>query len=76
MRRINLRDVPDDVYEALVRGAEANHQSVNAFVVSQLMELAKVINLADYMDTYTPPTGTGLTLDDAVDAVREAREAS
>src|SRR5699024_378899 len=31
MKRMNLRDVPDDVYAALVRAAEANRQSLSAF---------------------------------------------
>jgi uncharacterized protein (DUF1778 family) len=76
MKRMNLRDVPDDVYDTLTRGAEAQHQSLNAFVVSQLAELAQVIDIADYVATYQPPSNTGITLDDAVAAVRDVREAS
>lgn len=76
MKRINLRDVPDDVYAAMARGAEANHQSLNAFVVQQLSELARALSIADYVSAYRPPRGTGVTLDDAVAAVREVRESS
>lgn len=76
MKRINLRDVPDDVYEALAEAAEANRQSLNAFVVERLAEAAQVLSIADYLAAYEPPTGTGLTLDDAAAAVREVREAS
>jgi hypothetical protein len=73
---MNLRDVPDDVYSTLVRGAETHHQSLNSFVVSQLAELAQVIDIADYLASYRPPADTGITLDDAVAAVRDVREAS
>lgn len=76
MKRINLRDVPDDVYEALANGAEANRQSLNSFVVDRLTEAAQVLSIADYLATFEPPRGTGITLDDAAAAVREVREAS
>jgi hypothetical protein len=76
MKRMNLRDVPDEVYAALSHGAEANRQSLNAFVVDRLTEVAEVLGIADYVASYQPPQGTGVTLDDAVAAVREVREAS
>ncbi|MEQ7125514.1 hypothetical protein ABN034_13455 [Actinopolymorpha sp. B11F2] len=72
---MNLRDVPDDVYARLSRGAEISHQSLNAFVVERLVELARTLDLADYAATYGPPHGTGISLDDAVAAVRDVREA-
>lgn len=74
--RINLRDVPDEVYTALTRAAHANRQSLNAFVVERLTEVAQVANVAEYVGSYEPPRGTGVTLDDAVAAVREVRETS
>ncbi|WP_250279406.1 hypothetical protein [Frankia sp. Cppng1_Ct_nod] len=73
---MNLRDVPDEIYTVLVEGAVASHQSLNAFVVERLAEVARVIRLADYVASYEPPQGTGVTLDAAVAAVREARDAS
>lgn len=73
---MNLRDVPDDVYAALVEAAEANRQSLSAFVVDRLSEVAQVTRLDDYVASYRPPRGSGLTLDDAIAAVREVREAS
>lgn len=76
MKRMNLRDVPDDVYTALTEAAEANRQSLSAFVVERLTEIAQVTRLDDYMASYQPPQGNGLTLEDATAAVREAREAS
>ena len=76
MKRMNLRDVPDEVYAALTEGAASNRQSLNAFVVERLTEVAHVLNVADYVNSYEPPRGTGVTLDDAVAAVRDVREAS
>ena len=76
MKRMNLRDVPDDVYAALAEAAEANRQSLSAFVVDRLTEVAQVTQLDDYMSSYTPPRGSGVTLEDAAAAVREVREAS
>lgn len=76
MKRMNLREVPDDVYAALVDAAAANRQSLSAFVVDRLSEVAQVTGLADYMAAYPPPQDTGVTLEDATAAVREVREAS
>ena len=76
MKRMNLRDVPDEVYAALAEAAEANRQSLSAFVVDRLTEVAQLAHLADYVAAYVPPQGTGVTLDDAAAAVREVREAS
>jgi uncharacterized protein (DUF1778 family) len=76
MKRMNLRDVPDDVYKALTSAAEANRQSLSAFVVDRLTEVAEVTRLSDYMSTYQEPRGTGVTLEEATAAVREVREAS
>lgn len=76
MRRMNLRDVPDDVYAALAEAAAAQRQSLSAYVVQQLSELARVARIGDYVASYDPPRGSGLTLEDATAAVRETREAS
>jgi hypothetical protein len=76
MKRMNLRDVPDDVYSALAEGAEANRQSLNAFVVDRLTEVARVVTIESYLDSYEPPRNTGIMLDDVVAAVREVRETS
>lgn len=76
MKRMNLRDVPDEVYAALTEAAEANRQSLNAFVVDRLTEVAQVTRLGDYVASYTPPRNSGVTLEDSTAAVREVREAS
>ena len=76
MKRMNLRDVPDDVYAVLVRAAEQNRQSLSGYVVERLNDVVQVLGVADYLDSYAPPRRTGISLDDAVNAVREVREAS
>jgi hypothetical protein len=73
VKRINLRDIPDDVYAALSAGAAANRQSLNAFVVERLAEVVRVLGIPDYLASYEPPHGTGLTLEDVAAAVRDAR---
>ena len=76
MRRMNLRDVPDDVYMALADAAVASRQSLSAYVVDRLAEAAQAARIGGYLNTYQPPSGTGVTLEDAAAAVREVREAS
>ena len=76
MKRMNLRDVPDDVYSALVTAAEDRRQSLSAFVVDRLAEVAQTTRVADYVATYPAPRSTGITTDDAVAAVRDVRQAS
>lgn len=76
MKRMNLRDVPDDVYAALAAAADANRQSLSAFVVERLVEVAQVSRLDAYVASYQPPPGTGVRIEDAAAAVREVREAS
>lgn len=73
---MNLREVSDDVYRALTSAAEANRQSLSAFVVDRLTEAAKVARLSDYTSTHVEPRGSGATLEEATAAVREVSEAS
>ena len=76
MRRMNLRDVPDDVYAALATAAADKRQSLSAFVVDRLAETLQVLRVADYVASFAPPQGTGVSIEEATAAVREAREAS
>lgn len=75
MKRMNLRDVPDDVYAVLTEAAAARRQSLSAYVVEQLTEIARVARLGEYLASYVPPNSSDITLEDATAAVREAREA-
>ena len=76
MKRINLRDVPDEVYAALSSAAGDNRQSMNAFVIDRLTEVARTVSLGDYLARYEPPRDLDTTTEDAVEAVREVRAAS
>lgn len=76
MKRMNLRDVPDDVYKTLASAAEGNRQSLNSFVLDRLAEVARAARVADYVSSYPAPKGTGVTVEDAVAAVRDVRTAS
>lgn len=76
MRRMNLRDVPDDVYEALAAAASERRQSLSAFVVERLTEVAHTLTIGDYLAAYQALPETGISVEEAVDAVREARHAS
>ncbi len=73
---MNLRDVPDDVYAVLAQAAAKNKQSLSAYVVDRLTEVTEVLSVAEYVETYAPPRRTGVSLEDAVNAVREARQVS
>lgn len=42
---MNLREVSDEVYLAQAAGAEANRQSLNAFVVERLTEVAQMLDI-------------------------------
>lgn len=76
MRRMNLRDVPEDVYRALAQSAADNRQSLNAYVVEQLTEVVRMQGVAGYLDSYAPPRRTNVTFEEAVQAVREVRSTS
>lgn len=75
MKRMNVRDVPDEVYAALAEAAAANRQSLSAFVVDRLREIAEVARISDYVSAYRPPA-SGITVEEAVAAIREVRDAS
>jgi len=49
---MNLRDVPDDVAAVLVAAAGGSRQSLSAFVVDRLSEVAQAVRAADCL----PPT--------------------
>jgi hypothetical protein len=76
MKRMNLRGVPDDVYANLLGAAESSRQSLNAYVVERLTEVARAARVVDYLATYPKPSRTRITLEEAAEAVREVREAS
>ena len=72
MRRMNLRDVPDDVYAALAAAAAARRQSLNAYVLDRLTEAAEVASIRAHLDAYEPPDVT-FTTEEIVAAIHEGR---
>lgn len=44
--------------------------------VDRLTEVAKTTRLGDYVASYPSPAGSGISLEDAVSAVREVHDAS
>jgi hypothetical protein len=76
MQRMNLGEVPDDVDAVLVAATEGCRQSLSAFVVDRLIEVAQAVCVPDWVATYPAPRGTGVTADDVVAGVGAVCEAS
>lgn len=74
MKRINLRDVPEDVVEVLTRRAQLRRQSLNSYVVERLIDEARRPSMAEYVLSYKPPATSAGTPTDAVAILREVRE--
>lgn len=72
MRRMNLRDVPEDVYETLVAAAAAKRQSLNAYVLDRLTDVARMASIRAHLDAYQPPD-VRLTTEEIVAAIHEGR---
>lgn len=71
MATIQVRDIPDDVYETLRRSAEAAGQSLQAFMREQLVELSRARSvkaemLAEMRAAMRSDRGTGVTAADVV----------
>jgi len=69
---LHVRDVPDDVKEKLVRLAEREHMSLNAYVVRQLEMASRTADNARLVDLL--PSYDDLSTADIVDALRHERE--
>lgn len=76
MKRMNLRDVPDEVYADLAAAAEDSRQSLNAYVVERLVEAARTSRTAEYVRSYPAPSGSTITRDDVLDALHEGRRSA
>lgn len=67
MPHVQIRDVPDDVHEALVRRAQQTGQSLQQFLASQPAEIAATPTVKDILDRIEQrPKGT-LSVDAAID---------
>lgn len=75
MRSILVRDLPDEVHAALARRAERRGQSLQQYLAGELVRLAERPTLDEVLDRIDRRRGGRVSFSDAVDAIREDREA-
>jgi antitoxin FitA len=73
MPNVQVRDVPDEVHEALVRRAEQAGQSLQRFLASQLAEIAATPTVEDILDRIDRRPKGGLSAGAAIEALDEER---
>ena len=73
MPHVQVRDVPDDVHEALVRRAEQAGQSLQQFLASRLAEIAATPTVADILERIEQRPKGALSSKDAVEALDAER---
>lgn len=73
MPNIQVRDVPDDVHETLVRRAERAGQSLQQYLAGQLADLAATPTLDDVLDRVEDRSKGRLTPKDALDSIDAER---
>lgn len=74
---IQIRDVPESVRDELARKAAAAGQSMQAYLLGELGKLADRPTMAEIVSraqARAKATGSTVTMGDAVDAVRAARD--
>jgi len=74
---IQIRDVPGPVRDELARKAAAAGQSMQAYLLGELIKLAERPSMAYIVaraQARARATGSTVTMDDAVAAVRAARD--
>lgn len=77
MALIQIRDVPESVREELARKAAAAGQSMQSYLLGELTRLAERPSMAEIVrraQTRATAVGSTVTMDDAVAAVRAARD--
>jgi plasmid stability protein len=74
MPNVQVRDVPDDVHEALVRRAEQAGQSLQQYLAAQLATLAATPTLEEILARIEKRTGGHLTANDSVIALQAERD--
>jgi len=77
MPLIQIRDVPEPVRDELARKALAAGQSMQAYLLGELGKLAGQPSMAEIIrraQTRAEATGSTVTMDDAVAAVRATRD--
>jgi antitoxin FitA len=77
MPLIQIRDVPEPVRDELARKAAAAGQSMQAYLLGELSKLAERPSMAEIVaraQARARATGSTVTMNDAVAAVRAARD--
>lgn len=73
MPNVQVRDVPNDVHEALVRRAEAAGQSLQQFLAGQLATIAATPTIDEILDRIEHRDKGRLSARDAVAAIEQER---
>lgn len=73
MPHVQVRDVPDEVHEALVRRAEEAGQSLQQFLASQLAKIAATPTMKEILDRIEQRTKGALPAEAAIEALDEER---
>jgi cytochrome P450 len=73
MPNIQVRDVPDEVHETLVRRAERAGQSLQQYLAGQLADIAATPTLDDVLDRVEDRSKGRLTRKEAIDAIDAER---
>jgi len=77
MALIQIRDVPEPVRDELARKAAAAGQSMQSYLLGELTRLAERPSMAEIVrraQARARASGSTVTMDDAVAAVRAARD--
>jgi len=74
MPGIQVKNVPDDVHAVLRRRAAAAGQSLQEYLRAELIAQARQPTVEEVFDRISQRTGGSLSLEEAVEAVREDRD--
>jgi antitoxin FitA len=74
MRSVQVKNVPEDVHRVLRRRAAAVGQSQQEYLLALLVEHARHPTLAEAFERINRDSGSGLTLEFAVETIRADRD--
>lgn len=73
MPNVQVRDVPDEVHEALVRRAEQAGQSLQQFLAAQLAQIAAIPTINEMLERIEHRPKGQLSARNAIEAIDEER---
>jgi len=74
MPSIQVKNVPDEIHAVLRRRAAAAGQSLQEYLRAELIAQARQPTVEEVFDRISQRTGGSLSLEEAVEAVREDRD--